>query len=208
MEVKRESSEVQRKRILGSIVNSWMRWPEGIFNLFYRRKNLGRVEVKSAVSQANEFHVEYFDGLQALRDWIENQTQSTQWQINDEITGEWILKQRGGEIQNQDVTFLEFFTTCSLYSTWTFLMVPTCVWIIATAWEKCIPVECKNQKLIFFIKAQQRTKEKLVTQNKFPRLLGTTQASFWNYFKIEHFNLTFAALTLWKSNLERFFLTF
>lgn len=92
MKVERQTTEIQRKGVFGSIIDRRVCRTKRVFDLFNRRQNFRRVEMKSAVPQANKFHIEDFDGLKSLRDRIENQSQSTQRQINNKITTQRILK--------------------------------------------------------------------------------------------------------------------
>lgn len=92
VEVECQPSEVEGKRVLGSVVNCWMSRAERVLDLLDRGQNFWRVEVSSAISQSHELHVEYFDGLETLRNRVENQSQSAQWQVNHQINPKWILQ--------------------------------------------------------------------------------------------------------------------
>lgn len=182
-----------------------MCWSERVLDLLDRWQNFGRVEVKSAVPKTNEFHVEYFDGLQSLRNWIENQSQPAQWQVNDEITAERILQVTKTKEQVEQEIEIAFNTVALLVR----CTKSGHFWWSRLAFEWLQRPEknafLKERKTIFFIivfQNKEQRKKIFLTQNKFPSFLRTAQASFRNHFKIKHFNLSFATLTLWKSNCE------
>jgi hypothetical protein len=63
MEVERQATEVQSERVLGSVIDCRVCRSERVLDLLNRWENFGGIEMKPAVPQSDEFHVENFDGL-------------------------------------------------------------------------------------------------------------------------------------------------
>lgn len=101
VKVESQASEVEREGVLGRVVDRRMGRAERVLDLLDRWQNFGRVEMQSAVSQAHQLHVEYFYGLQALRNCIENQAQTAQWQVYYEVDVQRILKKKQRKILNK-----------------------------------------------------------------------------------------------------------
>lgn len=60
----------------------------------------------ATITKSDEFHVENLDGFETLRDRIEDQANSVQWQIDDYVTAQWVLMKDGIERNQYDATLV------------------------------------------------------------------------------------------------------
>lgn len=92
VKVKGETSEIKRESIFRRIVDSWMRRSERRLNLLDGRNNFRRVEMHATVAKTDELHVKDLDGFESLRDRIEDEADTIEWQVDDDIAAERVLK--------------------------------------------------------------------------------------------------------------------